>query len=273
MFTSLQFNYHQDSKNNLFEGTELTNDEIISKLRIKDLQDNTQLSPLRDFFFKFRENNTLMMRLIECLDTNQFEIIVPFLCHFFYENFYIENNEQEEILYIIYLLLEKEIDSLYTPSVSTFLDKRFVSMFLTEIGNRYEIKHYIDIILNYLIRNIEEINISYYCLDIKGNISGKKIIIDKKEKISVNEGKNKSYKKKLTKKNDDNNSKIRSTFFKSKFYNVDNSTFFGAMSTGNILKKKKLFEDNNFKTYQKINNSKLNMKDYLKKELYDYFIF
>ena len=273
MFTSLQFNYHQDSKNNLFEGTELTNDEIISKLRIKDLQDNTQLSPLRDFFFKFRENNTLMMRLIECLDTNQFEIIVPFLCHFFYENFYIENNEQEEILYIIYLLLEKEIDSLYTPSVSTFLDKSFVSMFLTEIGNRYEIKHYIDIILNYLIRNIEEINISYYCLDIKGNICGKNIIIDKKEKISVNEGKNKSYKKKLTKKNDDNNSKIRSTFFKSKFYNVDNSTFFGAMSTGNILKKKKLFEDNNFKTYQKINNSKLNMKDYLKKELYDILFF
>ena len=58
---------------------------------------------------------------------------------------------------------------LYTPSVSTFLDQSFVSKFMTEMGNRYEIKHYIDIILNYLIMNLEETNITYNSLDIIDN--------------------------------------------------------------------------------------------------------
>ena len=169
MFTSIQFN---SNSNNLHPETYLSIDEMISQLNIDSTENESTgaLSTIKDFFFQFREDNNLMMRLIECLDNDQFEIIVPFLCHFFYENFYIENNEQEEILYIIYLLLEKEIDSLYTPAVSTFLDKSFVSMFLSEMGNRCEIKHYIDIILNYLIRNIEEINISFYSLNIESNI-------------------------------------------------------------------------------------------------------
>ena len=105
MFSSLQFNY-----NNMYTNTNLNNDEIISQLKIQGIEDITGInsSTIKDFFFKFREDNNLMMALIECLDNDQFEIIVPFLCHFFYENFYIENNEQEEILYIIYLVLEKK---------------------------------------------------------------------------------------------------------------------------------------------------------------------
>ena len=146
-------------------------DEIISNFNIIDISNKPDHNSIKEFLFCFRKNNGLMLRLIECADNKQCEILVPFLCHFFYENFYMESTEQEEILYIIYLLLEKEIDSLYTPSVSTFLDQSFVSKFLTELGNRYEIKHYIDIILNYLILNIEEINITYNSLDILGNKS------------------------------------------------------------------------------------------------------
>jgi hypothetical protein len=267
MFTSLQFNYNYNNnlENNLCEETNLSNDEIISQLTIKEIQEeenfqsNAQI--IRDFFFKFREDNILMMRLIECLDADQFETIVPFLCHFFYENFYIENNEQEEILYIIYLLLEKEIDSLFTPSVSTFLDKSFVSMFLSDLGNRYEIKHYIDIILNYLIRNIEEINISFYSLDIEG-FKKDKLLFDEKN----NNDKNKPSKKIKDKKNEND---IRSTYNINNNFNLDNSTFTTGMSIGNILKRKKLFDEDNIKTFANINESKLNMKEIFKKELYD----
>ena len=260
MFTSIQFNYNNknsnNSDNNVYEN--LTNDEIISQLKIKEIKDDDDsglsLQTIRDFFYKFREDNNLMMRLIECLDADQFEIIVPFLCHFFYENFYIENNEQEEILYIIYLLLEKEIDSLYTPSVSTFLDKSFVSMFLTEMGNRYEIKHYIDIILNYLIRDIEEINISFYSLNIENN---------KKEKnININLENNYINKKKESKKDNSNRSTLNSNF------NLDNNTFTG-ISIGNILKKKILFDEENINKDQTKNETKSNMKEILKKELYE----
>ena len=262
MFTSIQFNYNQkkniDSQDNTNGELNLTDDEIISQLKIKEIKDDEYINGLkmqtiRDFFFEFREDNNLMMRLIECLDTDQFDIIVPFLCHFFYENFYLENNEQEEILYIIYLLLEKEIDSLYTPSVSTFLDKSFVSMFLSEIGNKYEIKHYIDIILNYLIRNIEEINISFYSLDIEGNKTSKHLI-------------NKSSKY-LNRKNNFNMDEMRNTY--STLYNVDNSTFSGGLSLGNAIKRKNLFEEEDINRILNTNESKSKMKEIFKKELYN----
>ena len=262
MFTSLQFNYHNNITSNIHHHSNLSTDEIISQLKIKEIKDvkdiKSRTQTIRDFLFKFREDNTLMMRLIECLDTDQFEIIVPFLCHFFYENFYIENNEQEEILYIIYLLLEKEIDSLYTPSVSTFLDKSFVSMFLSEMGNRYEIKHYIDIILNYLIRNIEEINISFYSLDID---SYKKDVFFLED---INGNSNSKLKKDET---------IKSTYNISKNFNLDNSTFTAEMSIGNILKRKNLFDEDNMKNFQNVNESKLSMKEIFKKELYEILFF
>ena len=139
----------------------------ISNLKILDASKYLDKSDLiKNFLFSFRTNNDLMLRLIECANNDQYEILVPFLCHFFYENFYMESTEQEEMLYIIYLLLEKEIDSLYMPSVDTFLEQSFISNFLTEMGNRYEIKHYIDIILNALIMQIEERNIVYNSMDI-----------------------------------------------------------------------------------------------------------
>ena len=153
----------------MFQSFNSTNDYTIqdiskkvSKIKILNAyQELEQYSnDLKNFLFAFRTNNELMLRLIECANLDQYEILVPFLCHFFYENFYTESNEQEEILYIIYLLLEKEIDSLFTPSVSTFLEQSFISNFLTEMGNRYEIKHYIDIILNKLIMEIEETNMT-----------------------------------------------------------------------------------------------------------------
>ena len=270
MFTSLKFNYYhrQNSFISLGQEANINNDEIISKLRVNDLQESIELQIIRDFFFAFREDNTLMMRLIECLDNNQFEIIVPFLCHFFYENFYIENNEQEEILYIIYLLLEKEIDSLYTPSISTFLDKSFVSMLLSEMGNRYEIKQYIDIILNYLIRNIEEINISFYSLDIEENQKDKILIDEKKEILNLylKDGKNKPNIKKNAK-NNDSSSISPSKKRKTNFF-LANSTF-SALKIENVLARKNLYDEDKLKTFQNKNLSEICMKDILKKELYD----
>ena len=145
----------------------------IAKLKIYDASKSLESisNYIKEFLFAFRTNNDLMLRLIECVNNDEYEVLVPFLCHFFYENFYMESTEQEEMLYIIYLLLEKEIDSLFTPSVSTFLEQSFISNFLTEMGNRYEIKHYINIILNDLIMQIEETNISYNSMDILSNLS------------------------------------------------------------------------------------------------------
>ena len=166
------FKSYNSNRDNIKDKDLIKIDNKISKFNITDISSEYEYNSLKEFLFCFRKNNELMLRLIECIDNKQCEILVPFLCHFFYENFFMESTEQEEILYIIYLLLEKEIDSLYTPSVSTFLDQSFVSKFLTEMGNRYEIKHYIEIILNYLIVNIEELNVNYNSLDIMRNKVG-----------------------------------------------------------------------------------------------------
>jgi len=272
MFASTQSdnnnkNNQNNNENNSNEEANMSYEEILSKLKVQEGICGLPTESICDFLFQFREDNNLMMRFIECLDTNQFEVIVPFLCHFFYENFYIENNEQEEILYIIYLLLEKEIDSLFTPSVSTFLDKSFISMFLSQMGNRYEIKHYIDIILNYLIRDIEETNITFYSLNIEENCKNDKNI-DTSLKI------NKEYKKYGINKIKD----LKIENFKSSYntinnnFNLNNGTF-TASSISSILKGKNNIDDNfknnnNYSSKSK-NETKINMKEILQKELYD----
>lgn len=150
--------FNNKSEEFIMDNTIYNMNQKISRMKIYDASKKFEYksNAMKDFLFAFRTNNKLMMNLIECANEDQYEDLVSFLCHFFYENFYMESTEQEEMLYIIYLLLEKEIDSLFTPSVSTFLEQSFISNFLTEMGTRSEIKHYIDIILNDLIKQIEE---------------------------------------------------------------------------------------------------------------------
>ena len=140
--------------------------KIIIKNNVEDLCSD---SSLKNFLFYFRENNDEMLKLINLLSDEQKKTLIPFLCHFFYENFCMESSEQVEILYIIFLLLEKEIDNLCAPLADSFLNDSFIGDFLTEIGNKYEIKNYLDIILNSLIREFDEINLNYISMDIVGN--------------------------------------------------------------------------------------------------------
>jgi hypothetical protein len=84
-------------------------------------------------------------------------------------SFFIESTEQEEIFYIIYLLLEKEIDNLCRPLVDSFLSDGFISGLLIEMGNKYENKNYIDIILNSPKRDLDEIYSNYISMDIITN--------------------------------------------------------------------------------------------------------
>ena len=155
------------------------------RINVKDDLSDFPTELIKDFMFLFREDNNLMYKIIESSDRAQVEILVPFLCHLFYENFFMENSEQEEMLYIIYLLLEKEIDVLVTPSLLSFLNNSFLSKFFDEFRDRYEIKSFNITILNNLIRDINELNLSFYSLDI----------------ISTSKNKIKKFNKKNSKKN------------------------------------------------------------------------
>jgi len=150
-----------------------------TQIEVSDGVSGLPTDSIPTFLFMFRENNHLMLKLIDHIDSKKIDILIPFLCHFFYENFYTENMEQEEIIYLVYLLLEKEIDKLITPSEQTFLDDSFLAQFLKEMGSRYEIKNYIDIVLNDLICSLEESHISCYYLDLKDDYLNNNIYQEK----------------------------------------------------------------------------------------------
>ena len=141
----------------------------LPNVEVKNYSDLIGGENVKDFLFYFRENNEYMLNFIKCLNKTKRKEIIPFLCHFFYENFFMETSEQEEILYIIYLLLEEEINNLYSPSILSFLEDTFLGEFFTEFGNRYEITYYIDNILNSIIRDVEEKNSSFNSLEIISN--------------------------------------------------------------------------------------------------------
>ena len=142
----------------------------IPKITVKASTDNlTHYSLIKDFLFYIRENNQIMLTIInDVLRNDQRYEIVPFLCHFFYENFF-GGSEQEEIIYLIYLLLEKEIDKLLVPFPHSFLDSSFLSDFFIESRQKYEIKKYLEIIINSLIRDLEEQSPVYHPLNIISN--------------------------------------------------------------------------------------------------------
>ena len=155
-------------KNNKIKNKDIP-DYLPNAVVKKDLSDLCEDSSIKDFLFYFRENNQYMLKLIQFLNKEKRKLLIPFLCHFFYENFFMENPEQEEILYIIYLLLEKEVDELLSPSLFSFLEDSFLGEFLIEIGNKYDVKNYIDISLNCLIREVEEKSSFYNSMDIINN--------------------------------------------------------------------------------------------------------
>ena len=111
--------------------------------------------------FYFRENHSAMNELINHIALEKRKDFAKFLCHFFYDKIFSDNKEDEIILFIEFLL-EKEINNLLTPSSRDFLKDSFLYIFLLELNNNYEIRNYIDVVLNCLIRDIEDKN-SFNC--------------------------------------------------------------------------------------------------------------
>ena len=58
----------------------------ISKMKILDasIEFESNANDIKEFLFSFRTNNDIMLRLIEFANNDQCEILVPFLCHFFF---------------------------------------------------------------------------------------------------------------------------------------------------------------------------------------------
>ena len=123
-------------------------------------------SCLSDFLFYFRENNSELLKLIDLIPDENIVDFSFFLSNLFYGNFINTKDAQNELILIIFLLLEKSINELVTPTEENFLNNRFLDSFFNSFLHREEIKKYINIVLISEIENINEKCNTYNSMDI-----------------------------------------------------------------------------------------------------------
>ena len=146
-----------------------TNKILLDNQFIPDIEDKVEITDdskelcydncLKDFLFYFRENNLELIKIIELIPEEQKIDFSFFLCHLFYNNFINEKSGQDELIFIIYLLLEKEINQLQSPMEDNFLNESFMDYFFRAFLHRDDVKKYIN---NILISEIENINEKYF---------------------------------------------------------------------------------------------------------------
>ncbi len=125
--------------------------------------------PIKKFFSLLRNNYNYIIQIFNILNNQddnfqkenekQISSVMDLFSHQFFDNIIIPNPEHEELLILIFLLLEKEILSVNSASISTFLDfnKSIVGKFLQSFITRPELKDYISSTLNNIILSIEDL--------------------------------------------------------------------------------------------------------------------
>ena len=156
-----------------------TNQILLDNQYIPDIGDKVEISDdykelcydscLKDFLFYFRENNSELIKIIELISQEQKIDFSYFLCHLFYNNFINEKSGQDELIYIIYLLLEKEINEMQSPLEDNFLNESFMDYFFRAFLHRDDVKKYINTVFISEIEKINEKCFKYYPMDIIRN--------------------------------------------------------------------------------------------------------
>ena len=109
--------------------------------------------PLYKLMFYFRESNELTLKLIEKCKDNK-DQLANFICNYFYVNIFSSTFLNENLLTLIYLLLEKDVEKLKNEnSFVEFLDasKNFTAIILRCLTRRDEVKTYLEKILKNLL--------------------------------------------------------------------------------------------------------------------------
>ena len=124
--------------------------------------------PIKNLLFLFRNNYDYITKLISLIDyqdeKEQIESLVELLCNQFYNNILIPNPEQEELLILIYKLLEEEITPMNSASIDEFMhDSTFLGKFISSFMKRQELNVFLATLLNPMIGSIENENAG--CLD------------------------------------------------------------------------------------------------------------
>ena len=119
---------------------------------------------IENFFFELRNNNNLMLKIIEKIDNNYFEQLSDFMVHFLYENTTSSSFYQDELMIITYLILEKIIYKNLPTTITqnnlnndSQLDKNklFLYYYLKAFTRKTEIRNYLCSIIHDSILRLE----------------------------------------------------------------------------------------------------------------------
>ena len=135
--------------------------------------------PIRNLLFLLRNNYDYITKLVSLIDetddNESVDSLVELFCNQFYDNILIPNPEQEELLILIYKLLEEEITPMNSASIDEFLnDTSFIGKFISSYMNKRELKVFLTMLLNPLILSIE--NSGLECMDMSLNNINNEII-------------------------------------------------------------------------------------------------
>ena len=121
---------------------------------------------IENFFFELRNNNSLMLKIIQEIDIKYYNQLGYFLTHLLYENTASSNFNQEELILMLYLIMEDTIDNKFPQNFShKFLIelnsekyKFFLYYFLKNLSKKTEIRNYLSNIFYDLLLDLVEQN-------------------------------------------------------------------------------------------------------------------
>jgi hypothetical protein len=116
--------------------------------------------PIKNLLFLFRNNYDYIIALVSLIseydEDDKISSLVELFCNQFYENILIPNPEQEELLLLVYKLLEREIAPMNFASIDEFLnDDSFLGKFISSFLKRQEFKLFLSTLINPFINDIE----------------------------------------------------------------------------------------------------------------------
>ena len=138
---------------------------------------------IKEIFFLIRKEFKFLLFIIEKLDKKHYENFSYFITHFLYEKIINENSIQEELIHLIYLLLEKLIYNLSQKNFYNFLNNNFIYHILLNLTRKENIKNYLILILE---KNIIKLDLFNHNL----TINLENLFCDFKENNNNNKNKN-----------------------------------------------------------------------------------
>ena len=135
-------------------------------------KDNFLINP---FFKLLRDSQEYVFQLlINANSFDQFRALSMFFCDFFYSNIFSEKTVDNELLFMIYRTLDREISQIKNETKGLFLKNSINAYLLSTLAKQNDVQEYFKIVLKDVVQEIDEKYSQDLSLDISNLISKKK---------------------------------------------------------------------------------------------------